>query len=139
LLASAQKLGISREFMEAIYAEHADQLEQRLARAEEAKRAAQRAAAEAVERRCGALPTAAWREVQAYLAALARAAGVATRLEECFTPRLSDARCWSVVCKFAEIVPDTESLTDKVNRHTWTFTLQKDRVVSHVERAIEDR
>ena len=73
----------------------ADQLEQRLARAEEAKRAAQRAAAEAVERRCGPLPTAAWREVQAYLAGLARAAGVMTRLDECFTPRLSDARRWS--------------------------------------------
>jgi hypothetical protein len=139
LLATAQKLGISREFMEAIYAEHADQLEQRLARAEEAKRAAQQAAAEAVEHRCGPLPTAAWREVQAYLSGLARAAGVMTRLEECFTPRLSEVRCWSVVCKFAEIVPDTDSLTDKVNRHTWTFTLQKDRVVSHVERAIEDR
>jgi hypothetical protein len=137
LAATAQKLGISREFMEAIYAEHADQLEQRLARQEEAKRAAQRAAAEAVEKRCGALPTGAWREVQAYLAGLAQSAGVKTRLDECFTPRLVEARCWSVVCKFAEIVPDPERLTDKVTPHTWTFTLQKDRVVSHVERALE--
>jgi hypothetical protein len=139
LAAAAQKLGISREFMEAIYAEHADQLEQRLARQEQAKRAAQRAAADAVEKRCGALPTGAWREVQAYLAGLAQSAGVKTRLDECFTPRLVEARCWSVVCKFAEIVPDPDRLTDKVTLHTWTFTLQKDRVISHVERALEDR
>jgi hypothetical protein len=138
LTSAAHKLGISREFLEAIYAEHADQLEARLARKEAAKHAAEQAAADAVQRRCGTLPTTSWREVQGYLAAMSRSAQVKTRLDECFTPRLSTAHCWSVVCKFDEIAADPGRLTDTIRSHTWTFLLQKQRVVSHSERVLED-
>ncbi|HEX4351730.1 MAG TPA: hypothetical protein VHZ95_02425 [Polyangiales bacterium] len=134
---TARKLGITPAFLEAIYAEHGDQIEQRLARQEEAKKAAQRTAAEAVERRCGPLPTGAWREVQSYLAGLARTSRVKTHLDECFTPRLDETHCWSVVCKFDEIVEEPERLTDTITHRTWTFSLQHQRVSGHVERVVD--
>jgi hypothetical protein len=139
LTTTARQLGISLEFLEAIYAEHGDQLEQRLTRRDEAKKAAQRMAAEAVERRCGSLPTGAWHEVQGYLASLARGARVKTHLDECFTPRLDDAHCWSVVCKFDEIIEEPERLTDTIDHRTWTFMLQRQRVVGHVERVVDGK
>jgi hypothetical protein len=135
LAETAHKLGISREYMESIYAEHADQLEVRLAAEEEARNAAQRKAASAVISRCGELPTTAFREVRSYLEGIARGGRSQVRVQECFTPRLHEKTCWRVVCRFDELVPGP--IGDKVTSHTWTFTLHKGRVVDHIERAVE--
>ena len=135
LAETAKKLGISREYMDAIYADHAEQLEARLAEREEARQAQQRAAAVAIVERCGELPKTAFREVRAYLEAMARSVKVRTRLQECFTPRLHERRCWRVVCRFEEVVQ--VPVADKITGHSWTFTLQKGRVVDHAERVIE--
>jgi hypothetical protein len=132
---TAKKLGISRESMDAIYAEHAEQLEARLLEQEKSQKAAERAAAGALTTRCGELPKSAFREVRAYLDAMAQHARVHTRVQECFTPRIHERACWRVVCRFDELVPGP--VDDVVKSHTWTFTLQKGRVVEHTERALD--
>jgi hypothetical protein len=133
----AKKLSITGEFMEAIYAEHADQLEARQSRSEQGRLAAEKAAADAVLQRCGALPTGAWHEVEAYLSAMAKSARVKTRMNECFTPRLNPRGCWSVVCDFSEVIPQDDVAPDVIKPHKWTFNLQHGRVVAHVERVVD--
>jgi hypothetical protein len=137
LSAVARKLGITGGFMDIIYADHAEQLESLLSRSEQARLAKERAATEAVLRRCGPLPTGTWREIQAYLSAMASSVRVKTRLNECFTPRLSQQGCWSVVCDFAEVIPQDDVAPDVIKAHKWTFNMQKGRVVDHVERVVD--
>ena len=133
----AEKLGISHAFMEVIYTDHAEQLEARQSRSEQARATAERAAADAVLRRCGPLPTSAWHEVEAYLSAMAKSARVKTRMNECFTPRSSQRGCWSVVCDFSEVIPQDDVAPDLIKPHKWTFNLQHGRVVDHVERVVD--
>jgi hypothetical protein len=137
LAAVARKLGITSAFLDIIYADHAEQLEALLSSSEQARLAKERAATEAVLRRCGPLPTGTWREVQAYLSAMANSVRVKTRLNECFTPRLTEHGCWSVVCDFAEIIPQDDVAPDVIKAHKWTFNMQKGRVIDHVERVVD--
>jgi hypothetical protein len=125
----AKRNGISSEYMDAIYAEHADELEARLRKIDDEKHARARAEQQALEARCGALPTGAWREVATYLEKLGKSARVKTKLGECMTPRLSEARCWTVVCDFQEIASRGNDELDKVTPHKWTFLLQNGKVV----------
>lgn len=131
LAAVAKRLGISPQLLDQIYAEHAEELEKRVLRAEEAKEREKQAKEAAVLARCGQLPKSAWREVSAYMSALAERRGVRVRMGECLTPRLSEKTCWSVVCDFEEIMSSRDELSDQVSKHTWTFTLKSDRVVEH--------
>jgi hypothetical protein len=135
LEATAKKLKLSPEYLEAIYAEHAEQLEARLSAAEAARRAQAEAKQNALVAKCGPLPTRAYAEVKAYLAAMARSVRVRTELRECLTPRLGDGTCWSVVCNFDEITPG--ELTDQRTAHTWTFHLRQAKITGHVERALD--
>jgi hypothetical protein len=133
----AHKLGIEREFLEAIYAEHADQLEARVERAHASERAREQQKADALLKRCGELPKTAWRQVQTYLAGMAHQGQNQLRLNECFTPRLDARSCWSVVCDFDDIVAQPDLRPNRVvNRH-WTFLLRDGNVVDHVVRVVE--
>jgi hypothetical protein len=125
----ADKLRISAEYMDAIYAGHADELEKRMRAIDDEKSARERAAQAALEARCGQLPTGAWKAVETYLKTLAASARVKTKLGECMTPRLSQERCWTVVCDFKEIAPQGNDQLDKVTPHKWTFVLQNGKVV----------
>lgn len=129
--AVAHRLGISGELLAQIYTEHADVLAQRAARAQELeanRRASQQAA---VVARCGPLPRSAWRVVHDYLLTQAGHRGVRVRLNECLTPRLSEASCWSVVCDFDEVTSARDTLDDEVVRRKWLFSLRAERVVGH--------
>jgi hypothetical protein len=66
---------------------------------------------------------------------MGNAARVHTRLNECLTPRLTEKLCWSVVCKFDELVPG--ELTDTNHPRRWTFMLKNARVVDHVDRVLD--
>jgi hypothetical protein len=125
----ANQLGISAKFLERIYAEHAEQLEQRILRAQDAEKQAEHKAHDALMARCGPLPKAAFHEIQAYLRARVSHSGTHMRMHECMTPRLSEKSCWSVVCDFDEIVGRADSLDDDVTRRQWTFELRNGRVL----------
>lgn len=129
----AAQLGITREHLDQIYAEHAQQVELRLQRAAAAKQQSDQAALAALLRRCGPLPKNAWRDVQTYLTEQHKR----SQLNECFTPRLSAKTCWSVVCDFDETTPDAHALLDSKKNHKWTFRLQGDRVTAHLEHVDE--
>lgn len=129
----AAKLGISVTFLERIYAEHAEQLEQRITRAQDAEKQAEQKARDALLRRCGPLPKTSFQEVKAYLGARARHVGTRVQLRECLTPRLSNESCWSVVCDFDELRSAPNRVEDEVTRRTWTFDLRYGRVISHHE------
>jgi hypothetical protein len=131
----AAQLSISGAFLERIYAEHAEQLEQRLTRAQDAEKQAEQKAHEALMRRCGPLPKGSFQEVQAFLRARARHYGTRLRMRECMTPRLSAENCWSVVCDFEDIRSLPDALDDDVQKHSWTFELRNGRVVHHREEA----
>ena len=131
LASVAKRLGISTELMDQIYAEHAEVLEERALRAEAAKERAKQAKEDAILARCGVLPKAAWREVDAYLRALAERKKLRIRMHECLTPRLSEKTCWSVVCDFEEIQSSADTLLDQSTKRRWTFRLQGNRVVEH--------
>ena len=131
----ARKLRISPEYLDAIYAAHAEQLEARLAKAEAARREKEQAAQQALLKHCGELPRNAFKEVKGYLAAMGNSVRVKTRLNECLTPRLSEKTCWSVVCSFEEIV--SGELTDTSKPHRWTFLLKNGRVSDHVEKVVD--
>jgi hypothetical protein len=134
----AAQLTISSEHLEQIYAEHAEQLEQRLQRANAAKEHAEQQAMAALIKRCGTLPKSAFHQVQDYLTELSRRAGSKLRMQECLTPRLSPKTCWSVVCDFEEITPVPGALFDNTARRKWTFRLRSERVASHVDHVEED-
>ncbi|HKP56947.1 MAG TPA: hypothetical protein VJV78_09515 [Polyangiales bacterium] len=131
----ARKLRISPEYLDAIYAAHAEQLEKRLAEAEAARRAKEQAAQASLLRRCGELPRNAFNEVKGYLSAMGHSVRVRVRLNECMTPRLSEKLCWSVVCNFDELVPG--ELTDTSRQHKWTFVLKNGRVTEHLEKVLD--
>lgn len=132
--AVAEKLRISPDYLDSIYAAHADQLEARLAAVEAERRDAREAKQDALVRRCGALPTRAFAEVKAYLEQLGPSAGVRCELKECMTPRLSEEQCWSSLCSFVEIV--SGDLGDRRTPHTWTFLFKHGRVTAHVSRVV---
>lgn len=132
----AKRLGISGPFLERIYAEHAEQLEERMRRAQAAQQLAEQRAHDALLARCGPLPKGAFHEVQAYLSARARQLGIRLRMHECMTPRLSVETCWSVVCDFDDIRSRPDLLADEVVRRQWTFELRNGRVMRHRERAL---
>ncbi len=127
----ASRMHISRQYMEAIYTMHADEIEKRMDQAEKARLAHVRAAKAALEQRCGPLPTDTWKNVESYLRASFRRSKVV--LSECLTPRLSDADCWSVTCDFKDILPTGETEPDIVTAHKWTFLLRNERIVRHTE------
>lgn len=129
----ARQLSISVPFVERIYAEHAEQLEQRLTRAQDAEKQAEQKAHDALMRRCGPLPKNSFQEVKAFLSARARHYGTRLRMRECLTPRLAPENCWSVVCEFEDIRSTPDKIDDEVQRHSWTFEMRNGRVVHHRE------
>jgi hypothetical protein len=129
----ARQYGISSGLLERIYAEHAEQIEQRIKHAQDAEKQAQERSQAALLARCGPLPTAAFRAVQAYLSARAVQLGVRLRMRECMTPRLSDAACWSVVCGFDDVVSRPDRFDDALMPRQWTFELHNGRVLRHRE------
>lgn len=131
----AANLHISREYMETIYTAHADELEKRMNQVEQDRLAKQRAAKAALEQRCGPLPTATWKTVETYLKGLYPRYRI--KLDECLTPRLTEARCWVVTCAFKIVVPTSESEPDQVSSYKWSFLWQKERVAGHVEQSLE--
>jgi len=133
----AAQLAISPEHLERIYAEHAEQLEQRLQHANAAKEQAEQQAMAAVIRRCGTLPKSAFHEVEEYLTQLTRRSGGKLHMQECLTPRLSPKTCWSVVCGFEEVTPVADALFDNIARRKWTFRLRSEHVVGHVDHVEE--
>jgi len=134
----ATKLGISRAFIEAIYAEHADQLEAREERVRSARHDAEQQRQAAILKRCGALPTTAWHDVHDYLNALAEQHRVQLRLHECLTPRLDPRSCWSVVCDFDELQAQPDVAPARRTPRKWTFTFRAGRIVAYTERADEE-
>ncbi|HET8939507.1 MAG TPA: hypothetical protein VFN67_38970, partial [Polyangiales bacterium] len=133
---TAKQLHITGPFLERIYAEHAEQIEQRMARAQDAVKQAEQKAHDTLMRRCGPLPKGSFQEVQAFLTARAQHFGLRLHMRECLTPRLSPENCWSVVCDFDDVrsLPDTPD--DDVQKHSWTFELRNGRVVRHREEAL---
>jgi len=131
----AAKLGISVPFLERIYAEHAEQLEQRITRAQDAEKEAEQKAHDALLRRCGPLPKTSFQEVKAFLSARARHTRTRLNLRECLTPRLMSDVCWSVVCDFDEIRSVPDRVEDEVHSRRWTFELRYGRVFHHRESA----
>ena len=129
----AAKLNIGVPFLERIYAEHADQLEQRITRAHDAEKEAEHKAQDALLRRCGPLPKASFQEVKAFLTARARHTGTRLQMRECRTPRLTPDACWSVVCDFDELRSHRNGVEDEAHSLTWTFELRYGRVVHHRE------
>jgi hypothetical protein len=129
----AAKLGIGVPFLERIYAEHADALEQRITRAHDAEKEAEQKAQDALLRRCGPLPKTSFQEVKAFLTARARHTGTRLRMGECRTPRLTTDACWSVVCDFDEIRSHRNGVDDESQSLTWTFELRYGRVFHHRE------
>jgi hypothetical protein len=128
----AAKFGIGNDLLERIYADHAQQIETRMAQAAAAKEAAEAAAKAALLRRCGQLPKAAWSEVRAYLQAWAEHRARQVRLHECFTPRLDPQTCWSVVCDFDEVDPSRDLTPDHITPRQWTFRVRAGRVTEHI-------
>jgi hypothetical protein len=133
---TAKQLSITAPFLERIYAEHAEQIEQRIAHAQDAEKQAEQKAHEALMRRCGTLPKSAYQEVQAFLTARSRHFGFRLRMRECLTPRLSPENCWSVVCDFDDLRARPDTPDDDVQPHSWTFELRNGRVVRHREEAM---
>jgi hypothetical protein len=129
----AVQLGVGVPFLERIYSEHAEQLEQRIARAHDAEKMAEQHAHDAVLRRCGPLPKTSFQEVQAFLSARARHLGSRLRMSECLTPRLSPESCWSVVCDFDEIRSVPNKVEDELRSHSWTFEMRHGRVYHYRE------
>ena len=129
----AKKLGIGVPFLERIYAEHAEQLEQRMTRALDAEKQAEQKTHDALLRRCGPLPKTSFQEVKAFLTARARHTGTRVDLRECLTPRLTTDACWSVVCDFVEIRSRPNRVDDEVHSRRWTFELRYGRVFHHRE------
>ncbi len=132
---AAVALHISREYMETIYTAHADELEKRMNAVEQARLAKERAAKAALEQRCGPLPENTWKTVASYLKALYPQFRV--HVNECLTPRLTEARCWTVNCAFTITIPTGEHEPDQVSNHKWTFLWHEDRIVAHLERALD--
>lgn len=133
----SQKLGVSTQMLEQIYAEHADELEKRMQRAAAAAQNAEQKRMDALLQRCGPLPKTAWQSVRAYLAEHVQQRG-RVQLQECMTPRLDPKRCWSVVCDFEQVVPSEDIGPDRTLRLHWYFRLQAGRVVEHSERVPAD-
>jgi hypothetical protein len=131
----ASQLKVTVPFLERVYSEHAEQIEQRIERAHDAEKLAEQKAHEALLRRCGPLPKTSFQEVRAFLTARARHVGSRLEMHECLTPRLSPETCWSVVCNFDEIRSVHGSLDDEVHRLSWTFQLRYGRVFHHREDA----
>jgi hypothetical protein len=134
---AAHALDISRELLERIYADHADELERRLQQEEAKHSAVEHAALLALQQRCGPLPKAVWRTVHHYLGELAHDHGGKLQLHECLTPRLSPKQCWSVVCDFAQVVSEPGALIDTVKERSWTFHLRGERIIDHLEHVEE--
>jgi hypothetical protein len=135
LLASvAKRVRASTEYVTSIYTAHAEEIEKRLEAARQAKLDVERKAREALEQRCGPLPTGVWKNVDAYLKSIVKDAKVTTG--ECLTPRLDAERCWTINCDFKITVVSKDLTPDKVVSYTRTMLLDHGRVTGHLTRAL---
>ncbi len=128
----ARRAHISEEYAEAIFTAHADEMEKRLAAAEQAHLEQERATKAALEARCGALPASAWKTVHDYLHVTFKTSRIS--LGECLTPRIDAAHCWTVTCEFTETIPTSESEPDRIYKHKWTFVLRNGAIVGAIDR-----
>lgn len=131
----AKRAHVSTEYVSSIYTAHAEQIEKRLEEAKQARLDADRKAREALEQRCGSMPTGTWKSVDTYLKGIVKDARVSTG--ECLTPRVDGEHCWTINCDFKLTVPSKDLRPDKVVSYTRTFLLDKGRVSGHLMRALQ--
>lgn len=101
LLQLATQFGVSKEYVEAIYTDRADEIERRLKARAQSHLDALRSEQEARERRCGPLPVEGWDAVKRYVKRELAEPNVEITLGECMTPRLTQQDCWVMHCDYA--------------------------------------
>jgi hypothetical protein len=129
----ALKSGISADYVRDIYTDHAEEIQRRQAAREQLHMDTLKHEQEAREKRCGALPTDAWRTVDRYVREVYAEPHVEIVLGECMTPRITDRDCWEIHCDYQRRVEVAVERPKVVTNHSATFYLLRDRVVRHHE------
>ena len=126
-----KKFGVSVAYVQEIYTARADEIQRRLDQSAQARADQLKAAQEARERRCGALPKEAWRTVERYAQQVFAEPHTEIVLGECLTPRLTERDCWEMRCEFKRKVEVAIERPRVVTSHEASFYLANDRVVRH--------
>jgi hypothetical protein len=123
--------GISPEYVGEIYTDRADEIKRRLDARAQAHMDSLKQAQQALEKRCGPLPKAAWQTVERYVKEAFAETRVEIVLGECMTPRLTERDCWEMRCDFQRKIEVAVERPRVVTKHTATFFLMNDRVLRH--------
>jgi hypothetical protein len=127
----ARQFRVTPGYVQEIYTGRADEIARRLEAREKAHLDKIKAAQQALERRCGPLPTRAWSAVNAYVQRTYAEARVEIELGECMTPRLTEQDCWELRCDFKRKVEVAVERPKVVTKHDAAFYLIQERVVRH--------
>jgi hypothetical protein len=127
----AQQNGISTDYVRDVYTNRADEIQRRLDARAQARLDSVKREQEALEKRCGALPKAAWKTAERYAQETYAEPHVEIVLGECMTPRLTEHECWEMRCDYERKVEVSVERPKVVTKHSVTFFLTNDRISHH--------
>jgi len=127
----AQQNGISTDYVRDVYTSRADEIQRRLDARAQARLASVKREQEALEKRCGALPKAAWKTAERYAQQTYAEPHVEIVLGECMTPRLTEHECWEMRCDYERKIEVSVERPKVVTKHSVTFFLTNDRISHH--------
>jgi hypothetical protein len=127
----AKRFKVTTDYVQNIYTDRAEEIQRRIEDRARAHLDKVKAEQHARERRCGALPTGAYKAVETYLKATLTAPRVQVVLGECLTPRLTESACWEVQCDYQRKEEVAIERPKVVTKHRVTVHLVHGRVTGH--------
>ena len=127
----AKQFAISPSYVDDIYTAHGEEIQRRLDERERAHNEKLKAEQDALEKRCGALPTSAWAEVNRYAQSTFAAPHVEIVLGECMTPLLTERNCWEMHCSLKTKEEVSVERPKIMKDHEITFYLKDNRVIGN--------
>jgi hypothetical protein len=127
----ARESGITPAYVHDIYADRADEIQQRIDARAQAHIDKLKLDEVAREKRCGPLPMEVWQAVDRYIREVYAEPHVEIVLGECMTPRLTERECWEMRCDYQRKVEVAVERPKVVTKHATTFYLTRGRIVGH--------
>lgn len=127
----AKRFKITPDYVQSIYTDRAEEIQQRIEDRARMHLDKVKAEQQARERRCGELPTGAYKTVEAYIEQALSAPRVEITLGECLTPRLTESACWEVQCDYQRKEEVAIERPKVVTKHQITVHLVHGRVTGH--------
>lgn len=127
----AKKRKMPVEYVEEIYADHAEALQKRLKQQAQARLDAKKEYESNLRERCGDLEGGGWKAIETFLKAKLENEHVAVKLGECMSPLLTE-NCWEVGCDYAKRVTIDALHPSKTREFQARFHIRNNAVLGYV-------